>query len=722
MTVGHFCSIVLIIKMTNGHKSKGEINVIAIGKWITKHKALIIILSVLLLIPSFIGMIKTRTNYDLLSYLPDTLETVSGQDIMVDEFGMGAFSMVIVEDMDMKDVSALKEKISGVSHVSEVIWYDSIMDISVPTEMLPKDIQELLFNGDATMLIVLFDDTTSADNSMQAVTDLRKLVGEQCFISGMTGLVTDIKDLALSEIPIYVVIAVVFVWIVLMLTMDSFATPFIFLIGIGIAVLYNMGSNYFLGETSYITTALTAVLQLGVTMDYSIFLLESYRANKERFPEDKGRAMAHAISNTFRSVCGSSVTTIAGFLALCAMTFALGRDLGIVMAKGVVMGVIVCVTLLPCLILVCDKWIEKWSHKELLPQFHKLSDFIIKYRWIAIVIFVVGMVPAAYGNNHVSIFYNLDRGLPEDILSSVANRKLEDEFDMSVMHIAMLPSEMDSKTKTDVIKDMETVDGVKWVVGMNSFLGASVPESMIPKEFKEKLSSDEYELMFICSNYKTASDEVNKQIDELNDIVKSVDGTSMIIGEAPLTKDLMDVTNVDLRNVNYLSIIAIFLIIMITFKSISLPVILVAVIEFAICINMAVPYYTNTSLVFVASIVIGSIQLGATVDYAILMTNRYYKERLTGAGKKEAVSIAHKASIKSIIISGSCLFAATFGITVYSSIDMIGSICTLLARGTIISVIVVVCILPAMLWIFDPVICKTTWDLRHVGIGKKENN
>ena len=692
---------------------------IAVGKWITKHKALIIAISILLVIPSFIGMVKTRTNYDLLSYLPDTLETVSGQDIMVDEFGMGAFSMVIVENMEMKDVSALKEEIKKVDHVSDVIWYDSLMDITVPTEMLPADIQEVLFHGDATMLIVLFDDTTSADNSMQAVTDLRKLVGEQCFISGMTGLVTDIKDLALSEIPIYVVIAVAFVFLVLMVTTDSFATPIIFLCGIGFAVLYNMGSNYFLGETSYITTALAAVLQLGVTMDYSIFLLESYRANKERFPGDKNRAMAHAISNTFRSVCGSSLTTVAGFAALCAMTFALGRDLGVVMAKGVIIGVIVCVTLLPCMILVLDGWIEKWAHKEWMPSFHKLSDVIIRYRWIAVVIFAVLMVPAIYGNNHVSIYYNLDKGLPEDIPSTIANQKLEKEFDMSVMHIVMLPSGLDSKVKTQAIQDMEAVDGIKWVVGMNSFLGASIPEDMIPKDLREMLSSDNYELMFICSNYKTASDEVNKQIDELNDIVKKVDSSSMVIGEAPLTKDLMDVTNVDLKNVNIWSIGAIFLIILITFKSISLPIILVAVIEFAIFVNMSIPYYTNTPLVFVASIVIGAIQLGATVDYAILMTSRYQKERLNGKGKVEAVSIAHKTSIKSIITSGSCLFAACFGITLYSSIDMIKAITTLLARGTVISVFVVLCILPAMLWIFDAVICRTTWDMRHIQADKK---
>ncbi len=691
---------------------------IAVGKWITKHKALIIILSVLLIIPSIIGMAKTRINYDLLSYLPDTLETVSGQDLMVDEFGMGGFSMVVVENMDWKDVSALKEEIAEVEHVSDVIWYDSIMDITVPIEMLPKELQETLFHGDATMMIVLFDDTTSADNSMEAITSLRKLVGEKCFLSGMTGLVTDIKDLALKQIPIYVVIAAVCTFIVLMFTMDSFLTPIIFLGDIGLAILYNLGSNYFLGETSYITTALTAVLQLGVTMDYSIFLLESYRANKERFPDDKERAMAHAISNTFRSVCGSSLTTVAGFVALCVMTFALGRDLGLVMSKGVIIGVIVCVTLLPCLILVFDKWIEKTSHKELLPQFHKLSDWIIKGRWVAVAVLVIGIVPAAYGNNHVSIYYNLDAGLPEEIPSTIANQKLEEEFKMNVMHVVMLPSGLEAKSKAEAIKEMEEVDGVKWVVGMNSFLGASVPESMIPKKYKEMLSGDNYELMFVCSDYKTATDEVNEQIAELDRIVKQLDSGSMVIGEAPLTKDLMDVTDVDLKRVNYLSIIAIFVIIMITFKSLSLPVILVSVIEFAIFINMAIPYYSNSSLPFVASIVIGSIQLGATVDYAILMTSRYYKERFNGKTKKEAVSIAHKTSIKSIIISGSCFFAATFGICLYSSIDMIAAICTLLARGAVISVLIVICILPALLWLFDGLICKTTWNLRHVS-GKK---
>lgn len=695
---------------------------IAVGKWITRHKALIIILSILLIIPSVIGMIKTRTNYDLLSYLPESLETVSGQNIMVDEFGMGGFSMIIVEGMEMKDVSALKEEIMKIDHVEDVIWYDSIMDITIPYEILPEEYQKAIFNGDATMMIALFDDTTSADNSMNAVTEIRKVVNEQCYVSGMTALVTDVKDLALSQIPIYVVIAAISTLVVLIITMDSFFTPIIFLSGIGLAVLYNLGTNYFLGETSYITTALTAVLQLGVTMDYSIFLLESYRANKIKYSDDKERAMAHAISNTFVSVCGSSLTTVAGFMALCVMTFALGKDLGLVMSKGVLLGVIVCVTVLPCLILVFDKQIERWSHREWIPEFKKLSDFLLKHRWVAVILFVIAFIPAAHGNNNVSIYYNLDRGLPEDLQSSIANRKLEDEFNMSVMHIVMLPSGLDSSEKTKAIEDMKKVDGVKWVIGMNSVLGADVPESMVPKKYKEMLSSDNYELMFVCSNYKTASDEVNEQIAKLTKIAKKVDESSMVIGEAPLTKDLMDTTNIDLKRVNYLSIAAIFVIILLTFKSISLPIILVAVIEFAIFVNMSFPYYSNTSLVFVASIVIGSIQLGATVDYAILMTSRYLKERGLGKGKKEAVSIAHKASIKSIIISGSCFFAATFGITLYSSIDMIGSICTLLARGAVISVIVVITVLPALLWIFDPIICKTTWGLRNVKLSKNADN
>lgn len=685
------------------------------GKFITKHKLFILLLGVLLIIPAMIGMVKTRVNYDVLSYLPDSLETVSGQDIMVDEFGMGAFSMVIVENMDNKDVVALKEKLEKVDHVEKIIWYDSVADISLPTDMLPNELKEALFNGDATMMIALFDNTTSSEDTMQAVTDMRNLVKDQAFISGMSGIVTDIKNLVQAELPVYIVIAGILALIVLLITMESIVTPVLFLLCIGLAILYNMGTNIFLGQISYITQALTAVLQLGVTMDYSIFLLESYQANKVRFDNDKERAMAHAISNTFKSVVGSSITTVAGFAALCFMTFALGRDLGIVMAKGVIIGVVVCITLLPSLILFFDKWIDKTTHRAIFPNFHKTSAFITKHRIIPLLIFAVLFVPAFYGNNHVKVYYNLDQGLPQDLDSAIANKKLEEKFNMNNMHILLLKNGLTSKEKNDMKNEIEKVDGVKWVLGMNSIVGANVPDDMIPDKYKDMLKSDNWELQFICSDYKTATDQVNAQIASINDIVKKYSKDSMVIGEAPLTKDLQDVTDIDLATVNYLSIGAIFLIILLTFKSISLPVILVSVIEFAIFLNMSFPYYSGIELPFVASIVIGTIQLGATVDYAILMTTRYHKERVVNQKtKKEAVEIAHKTSMKSIIISGLSFFAVTFGVSAYSSIDMINAICTLLSRGAVISTISVILILPAMLYLFDKVICKTTWDMRKI--------
>ncbi len=685
------------------------------GKFITKHKFIILIIGILLVIPSVIGMSLTRVNYDLLSYLPSSLETVEGQEIMVDEFGMGAFSMVVVENMENKDVVKLKEKLEKVEHVEKIIWYDSVADITLPTEMIPGDLREALFNGNATMMIVLFDNTTSADTTMDAVTDMRGIVQSQAFISGMSGIVTDIKNLALAEMPIYVTIAAVLSLLVLIFTMDSFVTPFIFLLGIGVSILYNLGSNIFLGEISYITQALTAVLQLGVTMDYSIFLLESYRSNKERFEGDKDRAMAHAIGNTFKAVVSSSITTVAGFAALCFMTFTLGRDLGIVMAKGVIIGVITCITLLPSLILICDKLIEKTSHRNLFPKFEKTSRFIVKRHIVALVLFVVLFVPAFYGNKHVEVYYNIDTSLPDTLDSAVANQKLNEKFDLSNVHILMLKRGMPVKEKNEMLRRIEEVDGVKWALGMNSLVGANLPENMIPDKYKDMLMSDNYELQFICSAYKSATDEVNAQIATLNDIVKGYNKDSMVIGEAPLMKDLEDVTDVDLATVNYLSVAAIFLIIMLTFKSISLPVVLVSVIEFAIFLNMSVPYYSGVSLPFVASIVIGTIQLGATVDYAILMTSRYHKERVVNrASRKEAVSIAHRASIQSIIISGLSFFSVTIGVSLYSDIDMISSICTLLARGAVISTLAVICILPALLLLFDKVICKTTLDMRKI--------
>lgn len=686
---------------------------VKVGKWIARHRILILILGILLTVPSVIGMAKTRVNYDLLSYLPEHLETVKGQDLLVDEYGMGAFSMVVVENMELKDVQELKEQFSGIPHVKNVLWYDDAGDITIPVEMMPDELRKAFFHGDATMMLVLFDNTTSSDEAMSAVTQMRNLADKQCFISGMTGIVTDIKNLCLREMPIYVVIAVLLCLLILELTSGSFLVPVLFLISIGLAILYNMGTNIFLGEISYITQSLTAILQLGVTMDYSIFLLHSYEENKKRFPGEKERAMGHAIANTFQSVIASSITTIAGFAALCFMTFALGRDLGIVMGKGVLMGVICCVTVLPSLVLVCDKAIEKTSHRVLIPSMDRPSGFITKHYKVWIILFLLLIVPAVYGNNHTKIYYNIAQSLPDSLPSNVANKKLSEDFDMSNVHMILMDKNMDSRKKQEMLEKIDQVKGVKWSISMNSLIGPSVPESMIPDEIKEMLQSDHYELAFVCSEYESATDEVNQQIASIDQIVKSYDGDAMVIGEAPLMKDLQDVTDIDLKMVNLVSIAAIFLIIMLTFKSISIPVILVSVIEFAIAINMAVPYYQGESLPFVASIVIGTIQLGATVDYAILMTSRYQKERIRGRNKKEAVSIAHKTSMPSIISSGLSFFAATFGVAAYSNVDMIGSICTLLARGALISMCTVIVLLPAMFMIFDGLICKTT--IRFLG-------
>ena len=680
------------------------------GKWIAKHRILIVLIGILLLIPSVIGTIKTRINYDILSYLPESLETVKGQDVMVDEFGTGAFSMVVVEDMPLKDVQKLKNKFEEIEHVKKVLWYDDIADISVPTSMMPKDLKNIFFADDSTMMLVLFDNTTSSDEAMEAVTNMRAIVDKQCFISGMSGVVTDIKNLCLQELPIYVAIAALFSFIVLEITGTSFVVPILFLLCIGISILYNMGTNIFLGEISYLTQALVAILQLGVTMDYSIFLLDSFEENKKRFPGDKNRAMGHAISNTFKSIVSSSITTVAGFAALCLMTFALGKNLGIVMAKGVIIGVICCVTLLPAIILIFDPLIEKTKHKPLIKNTNRLSGFIIRHYKIWLAVFCIGLLPAVYGNNHTKIYYNIDKSLPSTLDSNVANKKLEDTFDMSTMHIIMMDKNISNANRTTLMKDIEKVDGVKWAFGLNSVFGANVPASMIPKDVKDMLQSDEQELVFVCSKYSSATDESNSQIAAINDLVKKYDSNGMVIGEAPLMKDLQDVTDIDLVNVNVASVAAIFIIIMLVFKSISVPIILVAVIEFAINVNMAIPFFQGIELPFVASIVVGTIQLGATVDYAILMTSRYPKERRKGFGKKEAVMNAHKACALSIMTSGFSFFAATFGVAWYSKVDMIGAICTLLSRGALISMACVIFILPAMFIIFDKVICKTSID------------
>lgn len=680
------------------------------GKVIVKLRIPILVLSILLLIPSAIGYVNTRVNYDILYYLPDEIETMQGQDILMDDFNKGAYAMVVVQDMDAKAANKLIKKVESVEHVAQVISYTGIVGEDVPSEMVPSKFRKYFENDstDTTLFAIFFDNTTSSDDTMNAITQIRKETEGQAFISGMSAVVTDTKNLSEKETPLYVLIAVVLVCIVLAIFMDSFLVPVFFMLSIGMAIVYNLGSNILLGEVSYITKALAAVLQLGVTLDYSIFLWHSYKEMKAQYPNDHKEAMAVAIGNTLTSVVGSSITTVAGFIALCFMSFTLGLDLGIVMAKGVIIGVICCVTILPALVLFFDKPIEKTQHKLLLARMDKPSAFITKHYKLWTVIFLVLLLPAIYGNNHTKIYYNIAESLPSTLDCNIANDELEKTFAVGNIHMIMMDKNMDSKQKQQMLNDIDKVEGVKWSLGMNSLIGPTVPESMIPDDLKKIFKGDQYELAFVCSEYGSATDEVNAQLAEIDKIVKKYDNTAMVIGEAPLMKDLQDTTDADLVRVNVISIGAIFLIIMIIFKSISLPIILVAVIEFAIFVNMAIPYYQGISLPFVASIVIGAIQLGATVDYAILMTTRYQRERQHGKNKMEAISIAHKTSMPSIISSGLSFFAATFGVSCYSQVEMIGSICTLLARGAIISMVVVLFILPAMFMIFDKLICVTS--------------
>lgn len=686
------------------------------GKWIAKHRIIILIISIILLIPSAISMAATRINYDILSYLPKDIETMKGQDILMDDFGKGGFSMVMVEGMSDKEVVKTKKKIENIDHVADVVWYDTIADISLPKEILPENLYDFFNSENSTLMVVFFDDATSGDGTMAAIEEMREVTGKQCFISGMSAVLTDMKNLSDKESVMYVVIAVILVSLVLAITMDSFLIPLFFMLSIGMAIVYNLGTNMFFGEISFITKALTAVLQLGVTMDFSIFLWHSYQENQLRFPGDKERAMGHAISNTISSVVGSSVTTIAGFLAMCFMSFTLGIDLGVVMAKGVVLGVISCVTILPSFILTFDKAIEKTRHKEIIPSMKKLSSFIVRKSWIFISAFVILLVPAVYGYTHYDVYYNLDSTLPRDLDSIVANSKLTDEYNMSSTHMLLAKSDMKSKDVNLMLKDMENVDGVKFALGLDTLIGPAIPEEIIPDSVKSILKSEKWQLIMIGSEYMTATDEVNEQVDALNNIAKSYDKDAMLIGEAPATKDLIEVTDKDFKTVSTVSILLIFIIIAIVLRSVSLPVILVAVIESAIFMNMGIPAYTGTELPFIASIVIGTIQLGATVDYAILMTTRYKKERLRGRSKRESVEIALSTSIKSIIVSALGFFAATFGVGMYSSIDMISSLCTLMSRGAIISMITVIFVLPSMFMIFDKLICRTT-----MGFRKKKN-
>ncbi len=637
---------------------------------------------------------------------------MQGQDILIDEFQTGAFSICVIEGMENREVASLRKQIEGVSHVKSVIWYDSIADLSVPMEILPEDVQGKFTKGNCTMMAILFDSSMSSDETMEAVAQIRTLANRQCFVSGMSAVVTDIKDICNEEMTAYVAIAALLSCIVLALTMDSFLAPVFFLLSIGMAILYNLGSNMISGEICYITQALAAVLQLGVTMDYSIFLWHSYEENQARFPGDKKRAMSHAISNTLGSVLSSSTTTVAGFVALCFMTFTLGLDLGVVMAKGVLIGVICCVTVLPSMLLIFDKPISKTKHRPLVPDLGKMAPFIVKHYKVFVAIFLIALGPALYGYTHTDVYYDLAGTLPKDLPSVQANEKLDETFQMNTTHILLLDSGVSPKDVRDMTPKMEEVGGVSSVIGLESVVGAAVPLEMIPDDIKGKLMNENYQMMLVSSEYKIASEEVNQQIAELNHILKEYAPSGMLIGEAPCTKDLITITDKDFKVVSIISIIAVFLIILLTFQSITVPLILVSVIEFAILINMGLPAYTGTVLPFIASVVIGTIQLGATVDYAILMTTRYRKERQRGADKQEAVTIALSTSISSIIGSALSFFAATVGVALYSRIDMIGSLCTLMSRGAIISMFVAIFILPAMFMVFDKVICATS---RHFG-------
>ncbi len=684
-----------------------------LSKAVVKHRVLILIIALVLLVPSVLGMVNTRINYDMLDYLPEDMDTVVGQNELLADFGKGAFSLIVVEDMPARDVSALKEKIEAVGHVDSVVWYDTVADLSVPMEILPKKIYNEFNNGDATMLAVFFDSSTSADVTMDAIREIRSLAGRQCFVTGMSALVTDLKDLCEQEEPIYVALAVACACLAMMILLDSWLAPLIFLASIGICIVINLGSNYFLGEISYITKALSAVLQLAVTMDYSIFLWNSYNEQRTHI-EDKNEAMAKAIHETFVSVLGSSITTIAGFIALCFMSFTMGRDLGIVMAKGVLLGVIGCVTVLPAMILLFDRPLQRTRHKALIRNANGFARKITKAFPVFLAVFVALAIPAymGYARTNEEVYYDMGQCLPQDIDYVIAHSKLAEDFDIASTHMLLVDANLPSRDVRNMKREMEDVDGVKYVLSLESVVGSRVPEEILPDSVRSILKSDRWELMLINSEYKVASDAVNDQIDSLNAILKKYDPSGMLIGEAPCTKDMIETTGHDFQVVNLFSIIAIFVIILLVEKSLSLPVILIAVIELAIFINLGLPHYLGQSLPFIAPICISTIQLGATVDYAILMTTRYKAERVSGKSKYEAVSTALGASVPSIIVSGMGLFAATFGVAVYSNIDIVSSMCMLMARGALISVVCVILMLPAFLMLLDGVVRHTTLNMK----------
>ncbi len=685
------------------------------AKAIVKNRVLILIISLALMIPSVFGMLNTRINYDMLNYLPDDMDTVIGQDTLKEDFGKGAFSFIIVEDMPAKDVAALKEKIEAVDHVDTVLWYDSLADLSVPMELLPDKLYDAFNQGNATMMAVFFDSATSEDVTMDAIRDIRAIAGKQCFVSGMSALVTDLKDLCEQEEPIYVALAVACACAAMMLLLDGWLVPFVFLASIGMCIVFNLGSNYFFGEISYITKALSAVLQLAVTMDYSIFLWHSYNEQLQQ-NSDHNEAMAVAIHETFASVIGSSITTIAGFIALCFMSFTLGRDLGIVMAKGVLLGVIGCVTILPSMILLLDKPLQKTRHKSLIPDMGGFAKGVCKHFPVFLVIFALLIAPAYYGYDKTNdeVYYDMGQCLPEDIDYVIANSKLAEDFDISSTHMLLVDASLPTRDVRDMIDEMEQVDGVKYVLSLESVVGPLVPEDILPDSVRSLLNDGQWELMLINSEYKVASDAVSDQLDSLNAILKKYDDTGMLIGEAPCMKDMIDTTDHDFQVVNAVSIVAIFVIIALVEKSISLPFVLIAVIELAVFINLGLPHYLGQSLPFIAPICISTIQLGATVDYAILMTTRYKSERLNGNERKAAVYTALRTSAPSVIVSGLGLFAATFGVAVYSNIDIVGSMCMLMARGAIISVVLVLLVLPALLILCDGIICRTTKGMTHL--------
>lgn len=687
-----------------------------IAKKVVQLRVPILVLAVLLLIPSVFGMAKTRINYDMLTYLPEDMETMVGQDALMKDFGKGAFSLIVIEDMQPEDVSRLRKSIESVDHVDSVIWYDSLMDVSIPMELLPEKVYKAFNAGNATLMAVFFDSSTSADVTMNAVAEIRDICGRQCFVAGMSALVLDLKNLCEKEEPVYVALAVVLAAAAMTLLLDSWLAPLVFLACIGMMVLLNLGTNVFFGEISYITKALAAVLQLAVTMDYSIFLWHSYNEQLRIHPEDHKEAMACAIHQTFTSVLGSSITTVAGFIALCFMSFTMGRDLGIVMAKGVILGVVGCVTVLPAMILLLDKPLQKTKHRCLIPDMTKASKGLLKIAPVLLVVFVLIAFPAWYGYQKTNdeVYYDMGECLPKDMEYVIANSKLRDQFDIASTHMILADASTPEKDVRAMCREMESVEGVKTVLGLETLVGEDVPLEILPDHLRQILESDRWKLLLIVSEYRAASDEVNEQITALNGILKKYDKGGMLIGEAPCMKDLIETTDHDFAVVDAISIAMVFLIIFFVAKSVTLPILLISVIEVAIFINLGLPHYLGSTLPFIAPIAISTIQLGATVDYAILMTTRYKSERIAGSDRKAAVLTALSTSIPSILVSGMGLFAATFGVAVYSNIDIVSSMCMLMARGALISMICVILVLPALLLVFDRLICATTIGMRHL--------